>query len=196
MPVQLLTMPADGLASLLLLLLGLHSGGSPGGPQRIRHPSAIEPMVLTAGSFSHKGMIPVRQTCDGHNLSPQLSWKGVPTPTKSLVLVVENPDAPNAKVPSVHWVLYNMPAQTKELAEGVSASELPTGTLVGMNDWRGPGYAGPCSSGERHRYTYRLFALDARLRDLQSPGKATLEKAMQGHILARAELIGTYQGRP
>ncbi|MDO8699925.1 MAG: YbhB/YbcL family Raf kinase inhibitor-like protein [Rhodoferax sp.] len=94
-------------------------------------------MVLTAGSFNQMGMIPVRQTCDGHNLSPQLSWKGVPTPTKSLVLVVENPDAPNAKVPSVHWILYNMPAQTKELAEGVSTRELPTGTLVGMNDWRG-----------------------------------------------------------
>lgn len=154
------------------------------------------PFAMTSTSFQHMGMIPVRHTCDGLELSPQLAWTGVPENAQSLVLMVDDPDAPDPRAPKmtwVHWVLYNMPASTCELPEGVVAVNLPTGTLEGLNDWRRTGYGGPCPPVGQHRYFHKLFALDIRLSDLHRPEKKALSQAMRGHILASTELIGLYQ---
>lgn len=155
-------------------------------------------LTLASASFQHHGLIPFSHTCDGHDLSPQLSWAGVPANTQSLVLIVDDPDAPDPEAPKmtwVHWVLYNLPPQAHDLPEGVPASKLPPGTLQGLNDWERTGYGGPCPPIGKHRYFHKLFALDIELPDLKNPGKAALERAMQGHILAHAELIGLYQRR-
>lgn len=155
-------------------------------------------LTLTSPSFQHGGLIPLRHTCDGDDLSPALVWSGMPANTQSLALIVDDPDAPDPKAPKmtwVHWVLYNIPPHTTELAEGVAANKLPAGTLQGLNDWSRTGYGGPCPPVGRHRYFHKLFALDVKLPDLKSPTKAALEKAMQGHVLAHTELIGLYQRR-
>lgn len=153
-------------------------------------------LILTSPAFAHRGMIPVRHTCDGDDVSPQLVWTGMPPITQSLALVVEDPDAPDPQAPTmtwVHWLLYNIPPPTYELPEGIAASELPPGTLQGMNDWRRTGYGGPCPPVGTHRYFHKLFALDAKLPDLAIPSKTELEKAMKGHVLAHTELIGLYE---
>jgi Raf kinase inhibitor-like YbhB/YbcL family protein len=153
---------------------------------------------LSSASFGHQGPIPVRHTCDGDDLSPPLSWANVPAPAQSLVLIVEDPDAPDPAAPRmtwVHWVLYNLPPDAPGLPEAVTAGNLPSGTLQGMNDWGRTGYGGPCPPVGRHRYFFRIFALDIRLPALVHPGKAALEHAMQGHVLAQAELVGLYQRR-
>lgn len=153
-------------------------------------------MTIQSSSFQHNEEIPVRHTCDGKNISPELSWAGVPAGTKSLILIVDDPDAPNPAAPRmtwVHWVLYNMPASTNGLPENVAAKELPAGTMQGINDWQHTGYEGPCLPVGSHRYYHKLFALDAVLPDLKHPTKATLEKAMQGHIIARSSLVGLYR---
>jgi hypothetical protein len=152
--------------------------------------------VLTCASFPHQGEIPIRHTCDGKDLSPALQWTGVPPGTRSLALVVDDPDAPDPKAPKmtwVHWILYNLPPDSDGLAEGIPASELPQGTREGLNDWRRTGYGGPCPPVGRHRYFHRLYALDVVLPDLGRPTKPRLEQAMRGHLLAQAELMGTYQ---
>ena len=151
---------------------------------------------LKSSSFAPQGEIPSRHTCDGGDTSPPLSWSGVPDGTKSLALIVDDPDAPDPKAPKmtwVHWVLYDLPASARELPEGVEARALPKGTREGRNDWQRAGYGGPCPPIGRHRYFFKLMALDVVLGDLGTPSKAALEKAMQGHVLAKAELIGTYQ---
>ena len=156
-------------------------------------------LTLASASFQPNGLIPLRHTCDGDDLSPPLSWAGVPANAQSLVLIVDDPDAPDPAVPKmtwVHWLLYNLPPQAHELPEGAQASKLPPGTLQGLNDWRRTGYGGPCPPVGRHRYVHKLFALDVQLPDLKNPGKAMLEKAMQGHVLAHAELTGLYQRQP
>ncbi|MFZ2295903.1 MAG: YbhB/YbcL family Raf kinase inhibitor-like protein [Polaromonas sp.] len=156
-------------------------------------------LTLTSASFPHNGLIPIRHTCDGHDHSPQLAWTGGPANTQSLVLIVDDPDAPDPEAPKmtwVHWLLYNIPPHVSELPEGVAANDLPAGTLQGINDWKRTGYGGPCPPVGKHRYFHKLFALDIRLPDLKIPSKAALEKAMQGHVLAQAELIGLYQRRP
>lgn len=154
-------------------------------------------MSLKLGSpaFAHATEIPSRYTCDGEDISPPLTWSGVPEATKSLVLIVEDPDAPDPKAPRVvwvHWILYNIPPSATGLAEAVAARQLPAGTRHGMNSWRRTGYGGPCPPIGRHRYFHRLYALDTLLPDLGQPEKAKLEKAMAGHVLAQAELMGTY----
>jgi Raf kinase inhibitor-like YbhB/YbcL family protein len=156
-------------------------------------------LTLTSASFQHERTIPMRHTCDGDDVSPQLLWTGVPANTQSLALIVDDPDAPDPQAPKmtwVHWVLYNIPPHATELAEGVNATMLPAGTLQGLNDWRHTGYGGPCPPIGRHRYFLKLFALDTELPDLKTPNKGALEKAMQGHVLAQADLIGLYQKRP
>jgi hypothetical protein len=153
-------------------------------------------MTIASSSFRHNADIPTRYTCDGDDVSPPLSWTGVPAGAKSLVLIVDDPDAPDPKAPKmtwVHWVLYNIPPGTTSLAENVDTVDLPKGTLEGINDWKRTGYGGPCPPVGRHRYFHKLYALDAVLRDQNHPTKAKLEKAMHGHILAQAELIGGYQ---
>ncbi|MDO8458778.1 MAG: YbhB/YbcL family Raf kinase inhibitor-like protein [Burkholderiaceae bacterium] len=155
-------------------------------------------LTLASASFQHNGLIPFSHTCDGHDLSPQLSWAGVPANAQSMVLIVDDPDAPDPEAPKmtwVHWVLYNLPQQAHDLSEGVPVSKLPPGTLQGLNDWDRTGYGGPCPPIGKHRYFHKIFALDIELPDLKNPGKAALERAMQGHILAHAELIGLYQRR-
>jgi hypothetical protein len=120
----------------------------------------------------------------------------VPDGTKGLVLIVDDPDAPDPKAPKmtwVHWVLYDLPPSAAGLPDGVSPKDLPAGTREGTNDWKRTGYGGPCPPIGRHRYFHKLYALDVELPDLGTPTKAELEAAMKGHILAHAEVMGTYQ---
>ena len=151
-------------------------------------------MKITSPAFKHMGEIPQKYTCDGQDLSPPLKWEGVPEEARSLALIVDDPDAPDPNAPRmtwVHWVLYNIPPSTKGLKEGIS--ELPHGTMEGKNDWGRTGYGGPCPPIGRHRYFFKLYALDTVLPDLGHPTKKELLKAMEGHILQKAELIGTYK---
>lgn len=152
-------------------------------------------LSITSPAFVHQGEIPTRFTCEGADVSPALAWSGLPAGTQSLVLIVDDPDAPDPAAPRmtwVHWVLYNLPPTASGLPEAVRPAELPAGTLEGINDWRRTGYGGPCPPIGRHRYFHKLYALDAVLPDLGRPTKDRLEKAMAGHILGQAELLGTY----
>jgi Raf kinase inhibitor-like YbhB/YbcL family protein len=154
------------------------------------------PLSLTSPGFSPGGEIPKRYTCEGADVSPPLAWSGAPEGTKSLALVVDDPDAPDPKAPKmtwVHWVLYNLPPTAGGLSEAIAPAALPSGTKQGLNDWNRPGYGGPCPPIGRHRYFHKLYALDTVLTGLGSPTKAKLLKAMEGHVLAQAELVGTYE---
>lgn len=151
-------------------------------------------MQLTSSAFAAGAAIPSKYTCDGANVSPPLSWTSTPAGTKSFAIIVDDPDAPDPAAPKmvwVHWVLYNLPATSNSLPEAVR--DLQPATLDGKNDWKKTGYGGPCPPIGRHRYFHSLYALDTTLPDLKNPTKAELLAAMQGHVLARAELIGTYQ---
>ena len=153
-------------------------------------------LTLTSPAFAHNGLIPAQFTCDSQDLSPALAWSGLPEGTKSLVLIVDDPDAPDPAAPKmtwVHWVLYNIPPQVAGLAEAIAPAQLPAGTLEGINDWKRTGYGGPCPPIGVHRYFHKLYALDTILPNLNQPTKAQLEQAMQGHILNHVELIGRYQ---
>jgi Raf kinase inhibitor-like YbhB/YbcL family protein len=156
------------------------------------------PLTLTSPAFKSGAEIPTPHTCEGSDTSPALEWSGVPPRAKSLALVVDDPDAPDPKAPKmtyVHWVLYNLPAGTTRLAEGAARGSLPAGTREGKNDWKRTGYGGPCPPIGRHRYFFKLYALDTELPDLGQPAKAQLEKAMEGHVVEKAELVGTYEKR-
>ncbi len=153
-------------------------------------------MQLTSPAFTPNGEIPKRHTCDAENVSPALAWADQPQGTKSLVLIVDDPDAPDPAAPRmtwVHWVLYNLPGDAGGLPEAVAPEKLPHGSRQGLNDWKRTGYGGPCPPIGRHRYFHKLYALDMVLPDLGHPTKAQLEKAMEGHVLDSAVLIGTYQ---
>lgn len=153
-------------------------------------------MKLKSEAFVQGGEIPTRYTCQGKDQAPPLQWEGVPADTRSLVLIVDDPDAPDPNAPRmtwVHWVLYNLPPDSSGLPEGVTAYHLPPGTQEGLNDWGRTGYGGPCPPIGRHRYFHKLYALDVVLKDLQRPTKAAVEQAMKGHVIAQAELVGTYQ---
>ena len=152
-------------------------------------------LQITSAAFAGGGDIPAKYTCDGRDVSPPLAWSGVPDGTRTLALIVDDPDAPDPAAPKmtwVHWLLYDMPASTAGLPEAVSAAKLPTGTREGTNDWKRTGYGGPCPPVGRHRYFFKLYALDAALGDLGNPKKDRIEDAMRGHVLAQAELIGRY----
>ncbi|KAF7962910.1 phosphatidylethanolamine-binding protein [Cupriavidus sp. UYMU48A] len=152
-------------------------------------------LALSSSAFAHGGEIPARFTCEGEDVSPPLAWSGVPAGTVTLALIVDDPDAPDPAAPRqtwVHWVMYNLPPQAGQLAQGVSRENLPAGTKEGLNDWHRTGYGGPCPPIGRHRYFHKLYALDVALPDLRMPDKAALERAMQGHVLAHADLIGTF----
>jgi Raf kinase inhibitor-like YbhB/YbcL family protein len=154
------------------------------------------PLHLSSPVIPHNGEIPAEYTCEGADVPPALEWSGVPAGARSLVLIVDDPDAPDPKAPKmtwVHWVLYNLPPTSTGLPEGAATSGLPEGTLDGLNDWKRTGYGGPCPPIGRHRYFHKLYALDTVLPDLGKPTKKDVEKAMQGHVLAQAELVGTYQ---
>lgn len=152
-------------------------------------------LTITSPAFDHQGPIPRRYTCDGEDISPELRWSGVPADAKSLVLIVDDPDAPDPAAPKmtwVHWVLYNIPPDSNGLPEAVAPSALPPGTRQGLNDWHRTGYGGPCPPIGTHRYFHKLYALDTVLPDLGNPTKSEVERAMQGHVIDQAELIGTY----
>jgi Raf kinase inhibitor-like YbhB/YbcL family protein len=153
-------------------------------------------LAMSSPAFRDGGAIPPQYTCDGAGRSPPLAWSGVPAAAKSLVLIVDDPDAPDPRAPRmtwVHWVLYDIPPTSTGLAEAVEPAALPAGTREGQNDWKRTGYGGPCPPVGRHRYVHKLYALDATLGDLGRPTKAKLEGAMQGHVVAEAVLVGTYQ---
>src|ERR1035437_6418845 len=138
-----------------------------GGKEKI-----VMSLIIMSPSFMHDRVIPSRHTCDGLNISPPLAWTGVPVGTKSLSLIVDDPDAPDPAAPRmtwVHWLLYNLPADCTGLPEAVKI--LPEGTLEGLNDWKRTGYGGPCPPIGRHRYYHKLYALDVVLPELQKPDK-------------------------
>jgi Raf kinase inhibitor-like YbhB/YbcL family protein len=151
---------------------------------------------LTSPSFEHEHEIPARYTCQGEDRSPPLTWSGVPQGTKSLALIVDDPDAPDPRAPKmtwVHWVVYAIPPSVSSLAENASvAKQLPPGAEEARNDWKTPGYRGPCPPVGRHRYFFKLYALDTQVTNKGQLDKATLERLMAGHILAQSTLIGTY----
>ena len=152
-----------------------------------------EHMQLTSTAFAEGAVIPAKYTCDAKNVSPPLKWSGVPAGAKSLALIVDDPDAPSRTW--VHWVLYDLPASVSELPEDVAKSQnVAGGAKQGLNDFKQLGYGGPCPPhGKPHRYFFKLYVLDSLL-DLK-PGltKKDLERAMEKHILAQAQLVGTYQ---
>lgn len=154
-------------------------------------------LLLKSAAFADADPIPRRFTCEGAELSPPLSWDNLPEGTASLVLIVDDPDAPDPAAPRMvwdHWILYNLPPTCPGLPEGVAAASLPAGTGEGINSWGRTGYGGPCPPLGRHRYFHRLYALDTRLPgDLGKPRKDDLLLAMDDHILAHAELVGTYE---
>ncbi len=153
-------------------------------------------LVLTSSAFSDGGSIPEEYTCEGEDLSPPLAWSGLPEDTRSLALIVDDPDAPDPAAPRmtwVHWVLYNIPPTVTGLGRGADAGSLPADARSGTNDWGRTGYGGPCPPVGRHRYFHKLYALDTVLPDLGNPTKADLLDAMEGHVLESAELVGTYQ---
>ncbi len=150
-------------------------------------------MLLHSPAFGALREIPSKYTCEGANVSPPLAWSNVPEHAKTLVLIVDDPDAPDPAAPRmtwVHWVLFNIPATTTVLPENLSS--LPPGAKEGLNDWKRAGYGGPCPPIGRHRYVHKLYALDTAL-ELARPSKAEVEQAMTGHVLAHSELIGTYE---
>ena len=157
-------------------------------------PGVGQAFTLTSSAFAAQAAIPARYTCQGDDVSPPLAWSGAPAGTKSVALIVDDPDAPDPAhprpTPWVHWVVYNLPAGATALAE---AAALPAGAHAGSSDRGQSAYHGPCPPIGRHRYVFRLFALDATLPDLGAPTKAALEQAMRGHVLESAELVGTYQ---
>jgi Raf kinase inhibitor-like YbhB/YbcL family protein len=153
-------------------------------------------MILTSSAFAEGGQIPRKFTCDGIDISPPLMWSGVPPGTKSLVLFIDDPDAPDPAHPGMdwtHWLLYNIPPQTTSLKEGLSLRDLPKGTLAGWTDWKSMAYRGPCPPVGNHRYFHRLHALDTVLPDLGRASKTDIEAAMRGHILGTAVLVGKYR---
>ncbi len=155
-------------------------------------------LTITSTAFEDGGEIPPEFTCDAEDRSPPLAWTGIPDGTKSLALIVDDPDAPDPAAPKVtwvHWVLYDMPPSASGLSAGVSASDLPDGTKVGLNDWKAARWGGPCPPIGRHRYFFKLYALDAALGELDPPTKAQLETAMDAHIIGEAQLMGTYERR-
>ena len=152
-------------------------------------------LTLTSSAFKQGGKIPSKYTCEGDDVSPPLSFDGIPAGTKSLVLIVDDPDAPDPKAPKrvwVHWVVHNLPPETRGLPENASRTGLPQGAVSGLNDSKQASYNGPCPPVGRHRYFHKLYALDTTL-PLKALTKADIEAAIKGHVLAQAELIGTYQ---
>jgi len=151
-------------------------------------------LTIKSSAFQHNGSIPAQHTCDSADTSPPLEWSGAPAGTKSFALIVDDPDAPDPKAPKmtyVHWVMYDIPPSVTTLAAGTKKA--PSGARDGTNDWKKTGYGGPCPPIGRHRYFFKLYALDALLGDLATPTKAKLEQAMRNHVLEQAELIGTYE---
>jgi Raf kinase inhibitor-like YbhB/YbcL family protein len=152
-------------------------------------------LTITSSAFAPGEKVPSKYTCEGDDLSPPLAFTGVPDGTKSLALIVDDPDVPDPKAPKrvwVHWVVYNLSPDSQGLSEDANRTGLPRGAVAGLNDWKRTPYGGPCPPIGRHRYFHKLYALDITL-PAKPLSKSGLEAAMKGHVLAQAELIGTYQ---
>jgi Raf kinase inhibitor-like YbhB/YbcL family protein len=148
-------------------------------------------LSLTSSAFSDGGAIPVQYTCDGKDISPPLEWSDTPPGAMSFALIMDDPDAPVGTW--VHWVVYDLPAKTRQLPEGVpTEARLAGGGLQGKNSWPRTGYGGPCPPGGTHRYLFKLYALDTVLRADPGLTKSELLQAVEGHILAQTQLVGTY----
>ena len=172
------------LGLILILACVACQASSPGGEEE---GDAQMPMTISSTAFSEGDEIPRRHTCDGEDLSPPLTWSGTPNDLQSLVMITDDPDAPSGTF--VHWVLYNIPPDTSSLSEGVSG----VGTQ-GVNGFGKSGYGGPCPpKGPAHRYFFKIYALDTSLNLQSSATKAEVEMAMQGHVLAQGQLMGTYK---
>lgn len=150
---------------------------------------SMDSLTISSPVFKHGEPIPARYTCDGQDVSPPLAISNIPASTQGLALIVDDPDAPSGMW--VHWVAWNIPPRTVEIPE----NSLPPGSSQGWNDWKNNSYGGPCPPSGTHRYYFRLYALDTALQLAPSTSKTVLERAMHGHILAKAELMGTYQRR-
>lgn len=153
-------------------------------------------LTLSSAAFEDGGPIAAKYTCEGRDVSPRLRWEGIPKAARSLALIVDDPDAPDPAAPQmtyVHWVLYNLPVDGGGLPEGATSDSLPAGTLEGLNDWQRTGYGGPCPPIGRHRYFHKLYALDVVLDNLGTPTKDQLLHAMEGHVIAQAQVVGTYK---
>ena len=147
---------------------------------------------ITSSAFEDGGLIPAKYTCDGADISPPLQWDGPPEGTRSIALICDDPDAPVGTF--VHWVLFNLPPETKELVENVPADEtLPNGAKQGTSDFGRIGYGGPCPPSGTHRYFFKIYALDTEIDLAVGAGKSQLLKAIEGHILAQGQLIGKYK---
>ena len=148
-------------------------------------------ILVESPAFAEGAQIPRRYTCDGEDISPPLSWSGVPEGTKSLALICDDPDAPGKTW--VHWVLFNLPPRTTELPEGVPArAAISGGGAQGINDFRKIGYGGPCPPSGTHRYVFKLYALDAEIALATGATRADLDRAMKGRVLAEGALTGKY----
>ena len=172
------------LASLILIACGHQN------PEAA--PAGAAKLAVTSSAFAANGEIPSVHTCQGNDVSPPLAWSGAPGKTKSFALIVDDPDAPDPKAPTtvfVHWVLVDIPPSVTSLAAGAPP---PDGSLAGKNDFDKKAWGGPCPPIGRHRYFFKVYALDTTL------GKAGMTKAealdaMKGHIVGQGELVGTYQ---
>lgn len=156
-------------------------------------------MTLTSPAFEPGGAIPSRYTCEGANVSPPLEWSEVPASARTFTLIVLDPDAPDPEAPRrtfVHWVLYDIPRTARGVPEAAVRNDLPRGTVEGINDFHSAGYGGPCPPLGRHRYFFNLYALDQALPAMRNATRQDVERAMQGHVVAQAELIGTYAKTP
>lgn len=147
----------------------------------------MKELQISSPAFAAQGAIPPRFTCEGEDINPPLAIGAVPAGTKSLALIVDDPDAPVGTW--VHWVMWNIPPETKEIKE----NSIPAGAVQGLNDWKKNRYGGPCPPSGTHRYFFKFYALDITLNLTPTTTKTALERAMQGHILARGELLGTYR---
>ena len=152
----------------------------------------MQQMTITSTAFGQEEMIPVRYTCDGDDLSPPLQWSGFPEGTKSFTLICEDPDAPMGTFD--HWILANIPSEVTELPEGFTLENTGIeGLAGGINSFRKLNYGGPCPPGGTHRYYFRIYALDTELNVMEGADKEDVLKAMEGHILAKGELMGKYK---
>ena len=183
------------IACMLALLPCMSCGREPGGAMthETRTTSSLQ---LRSPDFPADGALPARFTCDGEGASPALQWSGAPPGTRSFALIVDDPDAPDPAAPQrtwVHWVLYDLPADSTGVPQGARTEQLPRGTREGHNDWNKSGFGAPCPPRGRHRYVHTLYALDTVLPDLHAPDKALLLARMKGHVLGTAHLVGTYE---
>lgn len=173
------------LVLLLILALGIFTAAG----AIAKEGRKMADLKIASPAFAHNGSIPAKYTCDGGDAIPPVIMENVPAGARSLALIVDDPDAPAGTW--VHWVVWNIPAATGEIRE----NSVPAGASQGKNDWGRNSYGGPCPPSGTHRYFFKLYALDATLNLGADTTKKGLERAMEGHVIARAELIGVYKRR-